>query len=127
MAKPNSKGRNASKFVGGLTHSMVDSPAFRALSPNAVALFVHMLRRYNSFNNGDIVFSCREASKLLHIGKDTAGRAFDDLMEKGFIGIGRDSSFTLKSKESRRWILTCWPLKQNIAPTHDWRAWKPDI
>jgi len=124
MGKPNSTGRNKPRFVL-LSHSMIDSPAFLALSPNARAILIHILRRYNSFNNGDIPFSCREGAALLRIGKDTARRALEDLKEKGFIQIARDSAFSLKTKESRRWILTCWPLQKGAAPTNDWQKWAP--
>ena len=125
MAKPNSKGRNKPKYVG-LSHSMIDSLAFQSLSPKAIALLVYMFRRYNGFNNGDISFSCREAANLLYISKDTANKAFQELTEKGFIRIDKDSSFFMKKAKAIHWEITCWPLKSGTAPTNDWCAWKPE-
>lgn len=122
MARTNSKGRSIPRWVG-LPHSMIDSPAFMSLSSNAISLFIHMQRRYNGFNNGDIAFSCREAMAKLGTSKDTANRTFHELIEKGFIQNTKASAFSVKTRQSRRWALTNWPLKQGVAPTQDWRFW----
>lgn len=122
MAKVNSTGRNKDRYVL-LTHSMMDSPAFQSLSSNAIALFLHIQRRYNGFNNGHISLSVREAAENRGISKDTAGKAFNELTEKGFIRVAESSCFTMKQKTARRWELTNQPLKQGVAPSNDWRTW----
>lgn len=116
-----SKGRNGGTFVM-LTHSMIDSPAWKSLPAPAQALWLHIRRRFNGNNNGEIPLSCREASELLNISKNTASHLFDVLIERGFIKIGEHSSFTLKIKRSRRWIMTHETYDRK-APTNEWRDW----
>jgi len=106
-----------------LPFSMVDSIAFKTLSPKAVALYVYIARRYNSFNNGNISFSIREAENYLRIGKDTASRLFNDLIERGFIKVAVDSSFSYKQKQARKFEITQWPLMKGLAPSNDWMYW----
>jgi DNA-binding transcriptional MocR family regulator len=84
------------------------------------------MKRYNSYNNGDIVFSCREAAKILRISKSTAGLAFSELIDRGFLKVARASTFSLKTKESRRWEITCWPPVSGKPPSNDWRKWKAE-
>jgi len=119
------KGRgNTPPFVL-LRHDMMESYAWRALSANAQALWLHIRKRYNSFNNGRIALSCREAGILLHVSKNTAAEVFNELKEKGFIAVGQDSSFTLKTKTARRWIMTH-ETYNGRAPTNEWRKWKQE-
>lgn len=120
----NRKGRNKGRFIQ-LSHGMLDSQAFHALSPNAVTLLVKMLRLYNGYNNGDIGMGCRTAAEALGISKTTASRVFDELVEHGFLKITKDSAFNVKQRFTRRWALTCWPLREGEPPTNDWRTWKP--
>lgn len=108
-----------------LPHGMIDSAAFRSLSTNAVALYVKILRLYNGFNNGDIGLGCRDAGKKINVGKGAASAALAELEERGFIKMTEDSGFNRKDRRARRWALTCHPLRDGIAPTNDWRFWKP--
>lgn len=119
----NSKGRRS--FVN-LPMDMVNSPAFLALPAHAIALYVHVASRYTGDNNGSISFSTREAALRLKVSKNTASRLFDELVDKGFLKLSQDSSFSLKMKLARRWMLTQWPLKSGIAPSNDWRCWRPE-
>ena len=122
MAKPNNKGRNKGGFIM-ITHHLKDSPAYLSLSVKARAVYIEIIRRYTSFNNGDIPLSCREAGELCNIGKGTAGDAFKELIEKGFIKIGENSAFNMKTRKSRRWILTHEVYKGN-SPSNEWKTWK---
>lgn len=117
-AHPNGRTKG-SQFVM-LRYDMMDSAAWRGLSPYAQALYPHIIRRYNGSNNGKIPLSCREAMILLNCSKDRAAKAFNELIEAGFIKIGQDSSFGFKMKTSRRWILTHHVL-DGQAPTNEWR------
>lgn len=107
-----------------LRFDMFDSPAWRHLPSEAQALWLHIRRRYNGTNNGEIPLSCREAAELLNISKNTASRAFERLIEHGFIKIGEDSDFRLKLRKSRRWIMTH-EAYASRGPTNEWRDWKP--
>lgn len=118
----NRTGRNSPKFVM-LRYDMMDSPAYHSLSPVARCVWHEIRRRYNGFNNGDIPLSCREAAERVGIGKDTACRAFDELMDRGFVKIGQDAAFNVKTHLSRRWILTEEKLGSR-PPSNEWRKWQ---
>lgn len=124
MANVNAKGRRKTPHFVMLRHDIIDSPAYRSLSPRAKAVYIQLLRLYNGSNNGYINLGCRDAGELCNIGKNTAGFSFQELIEKGFIKIGKDSSFNVKSRKSRSWILTHYHCN-NAPPTNEWRKWKP--
>ncbi len=70
-----------------LRHTM-ETPAWRALSPVAQALYPWIKfewRGPNANNNGRIRFSVRQAAERLGVGINTAARAFHELQAKGFI------------------------------------------
>lgn len=115
------KGRSGPNFIM-LRHDMMDSEAWRTLSAHAQALWCHIRRRYNGNNNGEIPLSCREAGQLLNAGKGTARLAFIELLEHGFIRVGEFSNFTLKTKKSRRWIMTH-EAYGGKGPSNEWRAY----
>jgi len=126
MAKVNAKGRTKKLTFVMLTHQLMDSPAYRSLSPSSRAVYLQIIRLYNGYNNGDINLGCRDAGELCNISKNTAAICFQELTEKGFIKIGRDSSFNVKTRKSRSWILTNQPLK-NTPPTNEWIKWRPAL
>lgn len=121
----NAKGRNKHATFVMLRHDIMDSPAYRSLSPVARCIHAEIRRRFNGHNNGDIPLSCREAAELCNISPNTASAGFDQLMDRGFIKVGEEAGFNQKGgRRSRRWILTeesC----MNQRPTNDWRKWKP--
>ena len=75
------------------------------LSPNALAGYLHLRRRYNGKNNGLISFSCRELADCLGKSKSTAKNIFDELLDKGLINIAKDSDFNVKYKIARLWTI----------------------
>ena len=75
------------------------------LSPNAIAGYLHLRRRYNGKNNGLISFSCRELADCLGKSKSTAKNIFDELLDKGLINIAKDSDFNVKYKIARLWTI----------------------
>ena len=116
------KGGSKNTFVM-LRHDMIDSPAYRSLSLKARAVYIEVLKRYNGFNNGGVALSCREAGEFCGIGKVSASKAFDELVTKGFLKVGEDAAFNMKTRKSRRWILTH-ELLGRQSPTNEWRAHK---
>src|SRR5215831_10135696 len=81
MSKHRSKGP---RFVQ-LFHYILNSAAWRDLSPTARTIYVEIAKRYNGTNNGFIVYSVREAAADLKIGKTTAANGFTELQLHGFI------------------------------------------
>ncbi len=107
-----------------LLHHMQRSEAWRSLSPPARAVWLEIQGRYNDKNNGLIPLSCREASELCNISKDTASRAFKELIERGFIRLARDASFDSK-RLARLWRLTHKIDNRNgHNPTDEWKHYK---
>jgi hypothetical protein len=89
-----------------LEHYLLATPAWRALSPNARALYVEVKRRYNGKNNGLISFSAREAGDVLNASHHTGARVLQELQEHGFLAVTEESNFDRKVKIAREYRLT---------------------
>lgn len=127
--RPDATGRTsgASRYVV-LTHFLLDSIAFKSLRPNSVALLVQLARRFNGGNNGHIGLGVREAGSALNIKPATAGIAFRELADRGFIVLEQKATFDQK-RLAREWRLT-WlqtgPWDAPTArPTNDFMRWRP--
>ena len=118
------RGKHSKQTFVMLRHDMMRSEAYQSLRPADRVVYHEVLGRYNGFNNGFIQLACREAAILCNISKTTASRAFDALIERGFIKVGKDSVFNMKNHHSREWIITHETLSANIAPTNEWKEWK---
>jgi hypothetical protein len=121
--KPLVNGRSASERFSKLPHYMQKSEAWRTMSPNAKAIYLEVLLRYDGGNNGEISYSVREASTI-GIGRTAAANALKELRERGFLVIHRDSSFHVKSREARCWRLTALECGNALA-TKDFMRWRP--
>lgn len=82
------------------------SKAWRTLPVGPRALYVEIKRRYNGSNNGRVILSHRDAAKAVNAHRNTVGRWFSELEDRGFIvmaqaphlgpsGIGKSSHWTL--------------------------------
>jgi len=91
------------------------------MSPVSKALLIEVMGRYNGLNNGDIVFSVREAA-LIGITPSHAGRAFKELINRGFLRVTRDSAFNVKARLARTWEITAEPVGGRPA-TKDFMRW----
>ena len=120
--KANGRREPVEKFIR-LPHELFFSPAWRSLSCNARAAWLEVFGRYNGFNNGEIPLSCREVAISCGLGKTTAARAFDELINRGFLTIEEESAFNMKQKKSRRWYMTHLDSDKRMA-TNRWKRWK---
>lgn len=71
-----------------LIRTMMEEPAWRALSPTAQALYPWLKLEWRgpkNNNNGRICLSVRQAAHGLGVSDNTAAKAFHDLQAKGFI------------------------------------------
>jgi hypothetical protein len=122
------KSRTGSERFVRLDHSVLYSPAYRALSPNGRALLWELIGLYNGYNNGRIFLSVRDAAPLMGIADPcTAGEAFRELVAHGFIRNTEKGSFTLKARHASAWRLTLLPVHDQLGPTNDFRGWRPEI
>lgn len=127
------KGRTMRRAGGAthwvqLEHYLIDSAAYRALSPNARAVYTDLKRRYNGKNNGLISFSTREAAACIGFTNDTGARALKELLDHGFVEVTEDSNFSRKVRVARQYRLTeaadDRPGVSRIA-TKDFLKWSP--
>lgn len=74
----------------------MDSFAWSQLSAHAQCAWIHVVRVYSGSNNGRLAVSVRDLADKLHLSKDTAARALQELVTYGFVEIAKASSFSRK-------------------------------
>lgn len=102
----NHKGRSTTERFVSLPHYMLQSAAWRSLSPVARCVFLELAAIYNGGNNGFIALSTRDAAERTSCSKDTAARAFAELTGKGFIDCCARGHFDRKSPHASEYRLT---------------------
>ena len=109
-------------------HFMLNTPAWKSLDSTARAIYLHMAMRYAGpgSNNGRLPYSVREAAAELKIGKSTAARALNMLIDRGFIVTVQRGAFSLKKRHATEWRLTEFPsdIDDSLA-TKDFTRWTP--
>ena len=123
-------GRSPTSRFARLDHSLLNSNAYRALSPNARSLLVELAMLENGTNNGSLYMSVRDGAHRLGVADLTAAsRAFDDLAGLGFIEMTKDAHFKVKAADSSRarcWRLTWVPGPSRKPPTSDFLTREPE-
>ncbi|SLN34494.1 hypothetical protein ROA7450_01555 [Roseovarius albus] len=108
-------------------YAMIKSEAWRSLSGTAMRLWFELHCRYNGGNNGRLTLSYAEAADLLGIGKASAQRAYQELVEKGFLAMEQEGNWY--HRRAHQWRLTTKPMqraKGRETPTQDWRSWRAE-
>jgi len=123
-AKVNAKGRNGFERFVPVPHRMIESEAWRSLSPPAIKVWMQLRSRYNGSNNGALSLSYADAGNLLGLGRSTIKKAFDELEEKGFIELIKLGHW--HGRKATEWRVTDEGFKGKPA-TQEWRNWKPGI
>jgi hypothetical protein len=129
--RPNAKGRsNTCRFMR-LDHYLLESAAYRSLSPNARSLLVELAMIDNGNNNGAIWLSVKDAAARMGLANLTSvSRAFSDLAEAGFIRLTKEAHFSVKASSTARarcWRLTWLPVPNSRGPTNEWRDYEPTL
>ena len=124
-----SRKKDKTQIKGGffiVPHVILKSPAWLSCGLAARSVWLLLMMRTNGKNNGMISLSCREAAEHCNISKNTAARAFDELIERGLIHIAKDSGFDYKQKKARLWRITHLKDDRNgHASTDEWKRYKP--
>jgi len=89
-----------------LHHYMMKTDAWRNLSSAARAVYLQIGFRYDGSNNGKIAYSVRDAATECLLAKETAGRAFKELVDLGFMEEMRHGSLSRKTRIASEWRLT---------------------
>jgi len=102
----NHKGRSTTERFVSLPHWMLQSSAWRSLSPVARSVFIELAAIYNGSNNGRIALSVRDAAGRVRCSKNTAARALAELTQKGFIDLCSRGHFDRKTPHAAEYRLT---------------------
>jgi len=116
------RSRRKEQYIG-LPHKKVESAAWRALSGNAIKVYLELHRRYWGGNNGKLSLSLDEGARVLGLGKATVKRALEDLEEKGFIVMTRRGH--CYGRRASEYRLTGQRTDSKTA-TRDWENWTSD-
>ena len=95
----NTKGRNPgpAKHVR-FYRWMLECAAWKATTAVERAILIELYSLFNGENNGDIYLSCREAGRRVNCSKNTARRAFDNLIDDIQYALQRHLAFERTAK-----------------------------
>jgi biotin operon repressor len=105
-----------------LPYTMLHSAAWRSLSGQAIKVFLELRTRFHGANNGRLILSLEEASRLLGIGKATVQRALDELQEKGFVVRTRRGQWY--GRLASTWAVLDRPI-EGMGAAQGWKTWQP--
>lgn len=133
MGKVNAKGRSKAAFVM-ILHGMMNTPAWQDLSGNSVKLLLHLVKLSQGNNGwghggegGELFLAEREAARAIGVSRNTASRAFAELVEHGFLRVVSAGHFQVKVKRATTWRLTFQPYpRRHQGPTNEYRQWQPE-
>jgi len=91
-----------------LHHYLLKTSAWLGLSTAARAVYIQTALRYNGSNNGRIAFSGRDAASECNLARDTARRAFKELVDAGFLEETRHGGLIRKTRIASEWRLTAY-------------------
>ena len=127
--KANATGRSMTSRFARLDHRLLESAAYRSLSPNARAVLVELTRMDNGSNNGSLWLSVRDAAALMGVANTkTASAALGELQDMGFIVMTKDAHFRVKAADTSRarcWRLTWLAIPKQRGPTNDYQQCEP--
>jgi hypothetical protein len=127
--KINKTGRNSPKLSDfiALERYILRSLAWRSLSVIARALYIEIAFCHDGSNNDRIQMSVQNLANRLGMGKSSAARALNELQEKGFIEVSKQSSFSLKLKLATEYRLAAFGCNvTNALPTKAFTRWQPE-
>ena len=107
--------------VVGIPRIMIRSKAYKCLSGKSAKLITVLQDVYNP-NEYVVHYSTKRAEEAMQMSHPTVCKAFQELMDKGFIElIGLHDWMNGKARE---WRLTWLPFNGR-EPTDEWQFWKP--
>ncbi len=123
----NPKGRSTTERFLKLEYYMLRSAAWLSLSPVARCVYIELASLYNGGNNGRLALSARDAAERVGCSKNTAARAFAELIEKGFIDLCSRGHFDRKTPHAAEYRLTVHPCNRSRErASKRFTRWRPD-
>ena len=122
MAKPLARKYRRPRGFIPLWREVVESPAYRDLKPPARCLLNEFLLINNTYRNGQLSISTKNARKAINVSEETAGKAFHSLAEHGFIVLTKGELW--QERKAREWRITFEECKGR-EPTDEWKKWEP--
>lgn len=124
--RQNRKGRSSGEAFVKLTWFLLNSAAWRDLTPAARAIYLEVAKLYNGRNNGHLALSVRDAAEQCRVNKDTAAKSLASLQAHGFIECVTPGGFSRKLRHATEWRLTIERCdKTNALPTKAFMRWQP--
>jgi hypothetical protein len=106
--------------------SVTTPSSWTSLDTVARCVFIEIARLYNGNNNGELGISCRRAGKLCNVSKNTADRAIQQLLDRGFLRRTRTAGFGWKAGARQR-LSPCYAITHlpvgDALPTKDFVHW----
>ena len=120
------------KYLLGLPHVVADSQAYLSLSPFERAVLLEILRRFNGYNNGNIVISYEQIGERLK-GRNSCrpnngriGKAVARLFEVGLIGEPTPGNWLeRRAREYRLTFASAGKGPPFQSATNDYLKWTP--
>ncbi len=109
-------GRSAVERYVWLPLYMLQSPAWRSLSPAARAVFIEAAAFYRGDNNGYIGLGVRILAERAGVGRDTVSRCLTELEDKGFIERTYGGTFSRKNRRASEYRLTHYKCDRDHRP-----------
>jgi len=104
-----------------LCRKMIESENYQTLSTHARSLMTLLQIHWRPDKPVD--YGVREAEKRLVCNRKTAMKAFNQLIERGFLVCVEQSIFSSRTQsKARTWRLTWLPFDFN-PPSNDWEKW----
>lgn len=127
----NGRNEHETNRFARLPHSLLQSAAYRSLSPNSRSLLMELISMENGKNNGKLWLSEADAARRMGVScPKVAHKAFAELIAAGFIAITKDRHWHIKTGTGRArswrltWLFNC---AESKPATDDWRKFEhPD-
>jgi hypothetical protein len=119
------KGRIEGQWAAS-RYQVLDSPAWRATSFGARALYIALVRQlsHSRFNNGNVFLSTRDAAEELGTRQMNIGPWYQELRHYGFIVMTSQSRLGSEGKgRAAEWRLTDWDWGPGCEKTREYLKW----
>lgn len=115
------RGKNRTDHIR-LEREILDSTAYRCLSPVARSLFIEFWIIAYPSRNGNLVMPTKRAAERVNVSEPTVIKAFRELEQVGFIIQTEEHCYTIG--RAKCWRLTTVKCNQREA-SNDWRNFEP--